>query len=195
MMSDRRLQLTKATNTQLRKSMIESAVHKHNYEKRKPPNTNEIQYENIGGLRMQANNSRAMHSAKTNSNVRYQPYSQPCQPLYQNHNPQSFNTPPENYPQVYSQVNSDDPYPHIIGLRNAPENLSNQQLKSWFMPFNPVAIKQVPGYGYDIAFNTHKEACTAMAKEGEDFNGMTVSLDLKSKKVTTPKTENGFSRC
>ena len=192
MMSDRRLQLTKATNTQLRKSMIESAIHKYNFEKRNPPKPNEIQYENIGGLRMQANTSRAMHSAKTNSNVRYQPYSH--QPLHQNHNPQNFNT-PQNYSQVTSQVDSDDPYPHIIGLRNAPENLSNQQLKSWWQPYNPVAIKPVPGYGYDIAFNTHKEACTAMAKEGDDFNGMTVSLDLKSKKVEVPKSENGFSRC
>ena len=76
-----------------------------------------------------------------------------------------------------------NPFPHIVEMRNAPDTVTNSDIQSWMMPNKAIAVKRNGPGVFDVAFKSHKEACMCMVKEGEVFQGRSINLILKSKPV------------
>lgn len=78
---------------------------------------------------------------------------------------------------------------HCVHMRGLPFSASESDVKQWFMPLNPVAIRmefETSGSGQrrsrgeaDVDFATEADAKAAMAKDrqsmGEIYNGLIIS--------------------
>jgi len=85
----------------------------------------------------------------------------------------------------------ENPFPHIVEMRNIPDHVSNSEIQKWALPNKAIAVKRNSPGVFDVAFKTHKEACMCMVKEGESMIGNTINLVLKSKPAES-KSTGGF---
>jgi len=193
----RYVDLFKASNTDLRKAIVESRKMELSlgYQNREWGNqmqmgnngNNQSQPVVYGGLNMSGGGKMAGMNRLAAVRGQAAPYARPENNYGMGIPPPAVQAPQA---QVTSVPDENNPFPHIVEMRNAPDTVNNSDIQSWMMPNKAIAVKRNGPGIFDVAFKTHKEACMCMVKEGEIFQGRSINLILKSKPVEN--TNAGF---